>query len=277
MTEPRTTSAAAADANASILRRPATWVYVLLVVAGLVVIVPRFVLMLDQPDLLVVTWLGGAIQAVALLLFGWVMLPKRRASAPAVLLSILIGATFCTGSAITLVNIGATLRLERFVVTPIIEEVVKLVAVLVVLLMLRPRLRGPLDGLIIGYFVAFGFTIVENMLYTSDAANITAGWQLVITRLIFQFGTHVLYTAIAGAALAYVVLSRGRKWWLLVAAFASVLAVHLLWDVLGLWLAPLVYLGAAVVLGAAAIVAFVLVRRACAAFERRADAVGSAD
>jgi hypothetical protein len=53
------------------------------------------------------------------------------------------------------------------------------------------------------------------------------------------------------------------------------LGLHLLWDVLNLWLPPLVYIGAVVLLYAAGIVAFILVRRASAAFERRADAAAS--
>jgi RsiW-degrading membrane proteinase PrsW (M82 family) len=274
MTEfsPATTRSPLLESRANIIRRPATWIYVALVVGGLIVVVPRFVWMLEQPDLMLIAWLGGGIQALALALFGWVILPKRRARASSVVLSILIGATFCTGSAIVLVNAAATVQLERFVVTPLIEEVVKLLAVLVVLIMLRPTLRGPLDGLIIGFFVAFGFTIIENTLYTSDGASVTAAWQLVISRLIFQFGSHVLWTGIAGAALAYLVVSRGRKWWVAVAAFALVLVMHVLWDVLSFWLAPIVYIGAVVVLAVAGIVAFLLVRRASAAFERRADA-----
>jgi len=257
---------------AVILRRPSTWIYAALVVAGLLVIVPRLAAMVDKPEYMLIAWIGGGLQAIALLVFAWVMLPMKRASVSAVLLSIAIGATFCTGAAILLVNGAAAWNLERFVATPFIEEIVKAVAVLVVLLMLKPRLRGPLDGLIIGFFVAFGFTIIENMLYTYDAANIANAWQLVVSRLVFQFGSHVLWTGIVGAALAYVIVSRGQKSWLLVVAFASVLAAHLLWDVLGLWLAPILYLGAVLVLAAASIVAFILVRRASALYERRADA-----
>ena len=262
-------SAVARAPRHSVLGRPATWIYVVLVAASLFVVIPRLVSMAERPDYMCIAWMGALIQAPALLLFGWLILPRRRSSVSAVALSILIGATFCVGAALLLVNTGAALMVERFVGTPIIEEVVKTVAVVVVILVLRPWLRGPLDGLIIGFFVGFGFAIVENMLYAFDGGTPAGAWQLVIIRLVTQFGSHVIYTGIIGAGFAYAMVSRGPQRWIAPAAFAVGLGLHCAWDLPILWLDSLPYLGVTLVVYVLGIVVFIRVKRASAAIEQR--------
>lgn len=263
----------------SMLRRPVAWIYLALVVAGLFVVVPRLVSVPAVPAIAAVALAGCLIQAAVMLFVGWLLLPKRRAAASTVLVSALIGATFCAGAAILLNRAVVGMELEILFLAPVNEEFVKLAAIALVLFALRHRMRGPLDGLVVGFFVGFGFAVVENILYSYSAGSVVEAWQLVIARAITSPGTHGVFAGIAGAGLAYLIVSRerivsrGRAWGLAVAAFGLALGLHLLWDAVRLWVPSLVYLGLVIVIYAAGIVAFVVTRRLSAAYEARSGAV----
>lgn len=239
------------------------------VLAGLVIVVPRLVSQTVESDVMLVAWLGGLIQAAALLLFGWLVLPKRRAATSTVLEAILIGATFCTGMALLWNDLAVQLGLERLVAVAAFEEVIKLLAVAIVFWMMRSGLRGPLDGLIVGFFVGFGFAIVENILYTFNGESVAHAWAVVVARFITQFGTHVVFTGIAGAGLAYLFVTRGRGWAVALVAFATPLAVHLFGNALLLWLPTGLFLASMLLIVVMAIVLFLLARRMSTAYEAR--------
>ncbi|MBS1907431.1 MAG: PrsW family intramembrane metalloprotease [Actinobacteria bacterium] len=251
----------------SMLQRPAAWIYLVLVAAGLFLVVPRLVLTPGDPAVVAAAWIGMLVQVAVLLLVGRLLLPKGRGTTSAIVAAALIGASFCTGAAILLNGVVDRLGLDVRLVASVNEEIVKIIAVVAVLFALRDRLRGPLDGLVIGYFVGLGFAVVENVLYAYGAANAATAWQLVITRALTSPGTHGIFTGIEGAALAYLLITRGRAWGLALAAIATVIGLHLLWDALILWVPVLVYLVAVVALYAAGIVIFLLARRMGARFE----------
>jgi ornithine carbamoyltransferase len=82
---------------------------------------------------------------------------------------------------------------NRLIAAAFVEEPVKASAVVIVLVMLRAALQGPVDGLIVGFFVGFGFAVIEDVLYTAGATNGQAAWLLVVTRAMTQLGGHALY------------------------------------------------------------------------------------
>jgi RsiW-degrading membrane proteinase PrsW (M82 family) len=234
--------------------------------------ISRIALISADPAVSLAIWLGVVIQAGALLLWGWLILPRRRARPSAVLASVLIGLSFAPAASILLLNVCEMLGANRVIAAAFVEEPVKAAAVVIVLLMLRPALHGPVDGLIIGFFVGFGFAVIEDVLYTAGASNAQGAWLLVVTRAITQLGGHALWTAIIGAALAYVIVAGGRRWGLVLAAFAFAILLHLTWNTVGALVGGPISIAVTVVVVAVTIVAFFRVRRWSVEFENRVDA-----
>jgi RsiW-degrading membrane proteinase PrsW (M82 family) len=165
-------------------RQTAIWMVVVVAAAGLVVVVPRLVDVPSDGAVTLVAWIGAALHLVVLLLVGWLLLPKRRAAVTTVLMSAVIGATFCAGAGILLNGWAAAAQMEVLIAAPVSEEVAKLAAIVLVLMALGAGLRGPLDGLVVGYFVGVGFGVVENILYSYRAGSVGEAWQLVIARAV---------------------------------------------------------------------------------------------
>ena len=262
--------AASALSVSSLVRQPAFWIYLIVVIAGLAVMISRLALISADPPVSLAIWVGVVIQTGALLLWGWLILPRRRARPSTVLASVLIGLSFAPAASILLLNVCELFGANRTIAAAFVEEPVKAAAVVIVLLMLRPALRGPVDGLIIGFFVGFGFAVIEDVLYTAGASTAQAAWLLVVTRAITQLGGHALWTAVIGAALAYVILSAGRRWGLVLGAFAFAILLHLTWNTVGVLAGGLISIAVTLVVVAITIVGFFRVRRWSVDFENRA-------
>jgi RsiW-degrading membrane proteinase PrsW (M82 family) len=247
------------------------WVTAGLVAGGLIVVVPRLAILPENSAVTAIALVGVLVQAAVLLLVGWLLLPKGRWSAATAVVPAVVGATFCAGAAILLSQAGAALSFEELLIAPVNEEIVKLVAILLVLLLVRSRVRGPLDGLVVGYFVGVGFAVVENALFALRTGTEAEALQSVISRALTSPGTHGVFAGIAGAGLAYLIVSRGgaRAWGGAFAAFGIALGLHFFWDATALWVSPFVYLALVMVIYAAGIVAFLLTRRLGAAYESR--------
>ena len=104
--------------------------------------------------------------------------------------------------------VGAT------VVAPIAEEVFKGLALLLLLLFFRREIDSPLDGIIYGGLVGFGFAAVENVFYFVGAL-VESGpvlFAFVTVFRAFLFGlNHALFTGLTGLGLA---LARTAPNWL---------------------------------------------------------------
>ncbi len=91
------------------------------------------------------------------------------------------------------------------VVAPLVEEVVKAGALLLLLLFFRHEIDSPLDGIIYGGLVGFGFAAVENIFYFADtlsSSGLGGLGKLVILRA-FVFGlNHAMFTGMTGLGLA---------------------------------------------------------------------------
>ncbi len=117
------------------------------------------------------------------------------------------------------------------VIAPIIEELAKGCAVLALYLFRRREFDGPLDGLIYGGLVGFGFAMTENFLYFIGAFD-EGGYgnlSFVIFLRTILFGlNHALYTGFTGIGFG---LARNSRVW-----FA-----RFLWPLIGLGAAMLAH------------------------------------
>ena len=99
----------------------------------------------------------------------------------------------------------ATDLLGITVIAPVTEEVFKGAAVLLLLLFYRKELDSPLDGIVYGGLVGFGFAAVENVLYFfAEAVESGLGAVLGLAALrAFVFGlNHALFTGLTGLGVA---------------------------------------------------------------------------
>jgi RsiW-degrading membrane proteinase PrsW (M82 family) len=91
------------------------------------------------------------------------------------------------------------------VIAPVTEEVFKGAAVLLLLLLYRKELDSPIDGIVYGGLVGFGFAAVENVLYFfSEAVESGVGallWLAVLRAFVFGLN-HALFTGLTGLGLA---------------------------------------------------------------------------
>ncbi|MDF1513006.1 MAG: PrsW family intramembrane metalloprotease [Anaerolineae bacterium] len=91
------------------------------------------------------------------------------------------------------------------VIAPITEEGVKSLSLLVLLLLFRREIDSPIDGLIYGGMVGFGFAAVENVFYLFGAyseGGIAEVWSLAFLRAGIFGLNHAMYTAFAGLGVA---------------------------------------------------------------------------
>lgn len=125
---------------------------------------------------------------------------------------------------------------------PYTEELAK-AAGLLLLFALAPRLiRTAYDGFIIGAFLGLGFQLIENILYSQNAAGsqfganqIGATIQVLVVRTLTGLSGHILYSAIFGAGLIYFLGTpgeprrRGRGLGLMLLS----MVLHGIWDAQG--------------------------------------------
>lgn len=96
---------------------------------------------------------------------------------------------------------------------PFVEETTKGLALLLLLLFWRRELDSPLDGVIYGGMVGFGFAAVENVLYLGSAAS-EGGLSGALGLAVFRAGlfglNHAMYTGFTGLGIALALDSRQR-------------------------------------------------------------------
>jgi RsiW-degrading membrane proteinase PrsW (M82 family) len=107
---------------------------------------------------------------------------------------------------------------------PVVEEPAKALALVGLYVFARGEFDGPLDGIVYGALIGFGFSMTENVLYylASDTALSALFW---VRGVVFGMN-HAFFTSIVGLALGAVRYRRARA--LGVGAFALGLAVAIL-------------------------------------------------
>lgn len=136
--------------------------------------------------LLVTAFLWGAVPSIILALIMQVVLD--------------IPLTIVSGSSqLTYDLLGAS------VIAPLTEEGVKALALILLLLVLRREIDSPVDGLIYGGMVGFGFAAVENVFYLFGALSdggISGALGLAFLRAGVFGLNHAMYTGFTGVGVA---------------------------------------------------------------------------
>jgi RsiW-degrading membrane proteinase PrsW (M82 family) len=108
-----------------------------------------------------------------------------------------------TSSGLALFNLG--------VVAPFVEEGVKWIGVLGVFFIAGREVDGPLDGIIYGAMVGFGFAATENVLFFLSSGSMGELLFMIFLRA-FLFGSlHAMFASFSGLGLAFAKYSR-RGW-----------------------------------------------------------------
>jgi RsiW-degrading membrane proteinase PrsW (M82 family) len=126
---------------------------------------------------------------------------------------------------------------------PTDEEILKTLGIVAIVLLARPQINSILDGVVYGAFVGLGFQEVENLTYSLNAVA-QAGTDSVgpVLQVFFVRGllaglwSHTVYSAIAGAGVAYAVLRRDKSW--AVRIGMALLALFVAWCCHFLWNSP---------------------------------------
>ena len=124
---------------------------------------------------------------------------------------------------------------------PTNEELLKTLGIVAIVLLARPYLNSILDGVIYSALVGLGFQEVENVIYSLNAVGqagtdaLAPVWQTFVLRgLVAGLWSHTVYSAIAGAGVAYAVLRTNRSWSRRLAVAVAALLVawtgHFLWN-----------------------------------------------
>jgi RsiW-degrading membrane proteinase PrsW (M82 family) len=123
-----------------------------------------------------------------------------------------------------------------------LEEVLKALAVVMVALVARPQLTSVMDGFVYGALAGLGFQVVENIIFAVNAVGLAGTGDQVgpVVAMFFLRGflgglwSHTLFTALAGAGIAFVVVRRDRPVGVRVAvvagAFGAAAGFHFLWN-----------------------------------------------
>jgi RsiW-degrading membrane proteinase PrsW (M82 family) len=127
-------------------------------------------------------------------------------------------------------------NVSSVVLTPIVEELLQLIAVAIVLLTGRPR-SGLRAGLVLGAAAGIGMTITETALYTQigflERGEPLYGDVIALRLALFGLNIHATTVALSGAALgAWLVRPTLARAWILVAGFAGAATIHGLWNLL---------------------------------------------
>ena len=120
---------------------------------------------------------------------------------------------------------------EGAVIAPVVEEVVKALVLWWLFTWKRHEFDGPLDGLIYGALIGFGFAMTENFFYFIGAfgeggfVNLTA---VIILRSVIFGLNHAFYTGLTGIGFGLARTSRSRlaRFVWIAAGLSAAILVH---------------------------------------------------
>jgi len=128
---------------------------------------------------------------------------------------------------------------------PPVEETLKALGVVMIVLLARSHINSVVDGFVYGAFVGLGFQVVEDFTYAvgavADADGSGSGDLLspvfgtfVVRGFLGGLWTHTMFTALAGAGIAYAVVhtdySRRRRIMVALLALVGACAMHFVWN-----------------------------------------------
>ncbi|GAA1686237.1 hypothetical protein GCM10009830_37190 [Glycomyces endophyticus] len=122
---------------------------------------------------------------------------------------------------------------------PVVEEVVKAAGVVLVVAIFWGRLHGVLDGIVLGACCGVGFQIVEGYAFAMSSTVLNRAGDavepvvavFVVRGVLAGLWSHAVFTAIAGAGIAYAATRRTRRAaWAAAAAVAGTVVLHAVWN-----------------------------------------------
>lgn len=153
-------------------------------------------------------------------------------------------------------------NVANFGLAPVIEELLKSLALVGLFLWARREFDGPLDGIVYGALIGFGFSMTENALYFVRFSDLNA---LFWVRGVLFGMNHALFTSVVGLALGAVRYRKDRRLRPLALAVGLTLAIllHMAHNVLvagsrtmGLFASWMVQLGGVLVIVAVAVLSW---------------------
>lgn len=234
------------------VRRPAYWLYIMVVGFGLIHIGETLSGALR--DLSSALWVAVVLNAILAVLFVWVLARMdlfEREPAAVRAAAFLWGALAATSLSIIANNNLLTLLTKTYGVAfatkwgaaiagPVNEEWLKALGVVLLVLIVREHFNGALDGLIYGALIGLGFQVVENLTYAINFAlnnpnsDLAGSLSITLTRILVAGPwSHPIYSGVAGLGIAFAVTSKrsplmryGTAVALLIAAWAA----HFMWN-----------------------------------------------
>jgi RsiW-degrading membrane proteinase PrsW (M82 family) len=101
---------------------------------------------------------------------------------------------------LTILNLG--------VMAPVVEEGMKFLGLLGVFWIAQREIDGPLDGIIYGAMVGFGFAATENFLYFLSSQTVAELLLLIFLRAMVFGVVHAMFTSFSGLGLAFAKYAR---------------------------------------------------------------------
>jgi RsiW-degrading membrane proteinase PrsW (M82 family) len=133
------------------------------------------------------------------------------------------------------------------VVAPLVEEGVKLIGLLGVFWIAGKEIDGPLDGIIYGAMIGFGFAATENMLFFLSSESVGEFLLMVFLRAMLFGILHAMFAAFTGLGMAFAKYARspGRAAFWAAGGFILAVVFHSIHNI-GLVMAQktLLFLGA---------------------------------
>jgi RsiW-degrading membrane proteinase PrsW (M82 family) len=130
------------------------------------------------------------------------------------------------------------------VVSPIIEELLKVLGIVMVVLVARKQINSVLDGMVYGGLIGLGFQVVENIFYAINAVEMANSGDKVgpVIATFFLRGflaglwSHTLYSAVAGAGVAWFLVRTDRPMAVRLLGLAGGIGVA--WAIHSIWNSP---------------------------------------
>ena len=231
------------------LRSGVFWVIVLLATYGASQVIPLLAsTLVKHPDAGMLAAILWGLYALAFALIVYRLELFERRSPVNILGAVVWGATVCGGIGVVAAPamhgivaawLGEQSQWISAVSAPLVEEPLKMLGVIALALIPGARIRSAADGLFYGAIIGLGFMIVENYLYTMQAATAANGnyatvFDVVILRgVISGLWSHATLTAIAGAGVGYFFNStrpRRQRWGVMLTALALAMVLHAFFD-----------------------------------------------
>jgi protease PrsW len=250
----RRVTASAARRARPVLARPSTWLLLAAYVAGGLriagILRSGFA---DFPVATVTALVLFTLYAIPFILLVRVIDYMEREPPPLKVLAVLWGGVVATSAAISggtaVQDLMAKLGSPRLaadwgpaVSGAVIEELVKVAGVLTIALIAPGQIHSVVDGFVYGALVGLGFQVIEDVVFAINAVVLETGTDsvgpVISTFLVRGFlgglWSHTLFTALAGAGVAYALIWRDRptvqRAGVALAMFALAAGFHFLWN-----------------------------------------------